>query len=88
MNDITPLNHRILTTPVEEIKMSGDIFLPDSAVEKPKESLVVEVGPDVEHVKVGDRVLASQYGGLEISYGGTAYRIYEEVDILAVVTDD
>ena len=72
----------------------GAIVIPDSAKEKPMESLVVAVGPGktdddgkkvFPEVKKGDRVLVGKYGGTEIQLDGKDYRILNSDDILAVL---
>ena len=51
---------------------------------------VVAVGTDEdlqEHVKVGDRILFGKYGGEEITFDGTDYKIVQRGDILAILQD-
>jgi chaperonin GroES len=83
--------------PVEEKDQNGkkgSIIIPDTAKEKPMESLVVAVGTGKTgddgkkvslEVKKGDRVLVSKYGGTEIKLGGKEYRIFNGDDVLAVI---
>jgi len=69
----------------KEIKgRKGVIIIPDTAKEKPMESLVVALGTGKTddkgkkvpfEVKKGDRVLAAKYGGTEIKLDGKEYRI-------------
>lgn len=78
----------------------GGIVLPDAAVERSNVGEVVAVGPGRRDkdgnlvpigLKIGDRVLASTYGGspleADASLGieGDAYRIMREDDVLATV---
>ena len=94
---IRPIGDRVLVEPMEE-KMEkgkkGGIIIPDTAKEKPMESLVVAVGTGKMddngkkiflEVKKGDRVLVNQYGGTEIKLDGKEYRIFNTDDILAVI---
>jgi chaperonin GroES len=78
----------------EEKSKKGGIIIPDTAKEKPMESLVVAVGigkTDDDgkkvplEVKKGDRVLVSKYGGTEIKLDGKDYRIFNGDEILAVI---
>jgi chaperonin GroES len=82
--------------PVEEKAngKKGGIIIPDTAKEKPMESLVVAVGTGktdddgrkiVMEVKKGDRVLVSKYGGTEIKLDGKEYRIFNGDDVLAII---
>jgi chaperonin GroES len=94
---VRPLGDRILVEPVEEKEeksKKGGIIIPDTAKEKPMESLVVAVGigkTDDDgkkvplEVKKGDRVLVSKYGGTEIKLDGKDYRIFNGDEILAVI---
>ncbi len=91
---IKPLGSRILVQRQEvQTKTVGGIFLPDSAKQKPKQGVVLAVGPGKVDdkgkkmpldVKVGDEVLFSSYGGMEYKMDDQDYLILSEEDILAV----
>ena len=95
--NVRPLGDRILVEPVEEKEnkgKKGGIIIPDTAKEKPMESLVVAVGTGKTddkgrkvpfEVKKGDHVLVSRYGGTEIKFAGKEYKILNGDDILAVI---
>jgi chaperonin GroES len=93
--NIRPLGDRILVEPAEEKETKkGGIIIPDSAKEKPMESVVVALGTGKTddngkkvpfEVKKGDRVLVSKYGGTEIKIDGKEYKILSSEDILAVI---
>lgn len=96
--NVRPLGDRILVEPVEEKKevKKGGIIIPDSAKEKPMESIVVALGTGKTddngkkvpfEVKKGDRVLVSKYGGTEIKLDGKEYKILNCDDVLAVMND-
>jgi chaperonin GroES len=95
---IRPIGDRILVEPVEEKEekgKKGGLFIPDTAKERPMESVVVAVGTGKAgddgkrvpiEVKKGDRVLVSKYGGgTEIKLDGKEYKILNGDDILAVI---
>jgi len=94
--NVRPIGDRILVEPIEDKKENGKkggIIIPDTAKEKPMESLVVAVGVGKTdddgkriplEVKKGDRVLVSKYGGTEIKVDGKDYRIFNGDDVLAV----
>jgi len=77
--------------PAEERTKSG-IVLPDSAKEKPQEGTVIAVGTgEISNgqrfpleVKVGDKIIYSKYGGMEVKIDNEEYVILSEKDILAV----
>jgi len=94
---VRPIGDRILVEAVEEKEQTGKrsgIIIPDTAKEKPMESVVVAVGTGKAgedgkrvpfEVKKGDRVLVSKYGGTEIKLDGKEYKILNGDDILAVI---
>ena len=94
---VRPIGDRILAEPVEEKEEKGKkrgIIIPDTAKEKPMESMVVAVGTGKTgddgkkipfEVKKGDRVLVSRYGGTEIKLDGREYRIFNGDEVLAVI---
>ena len=94
---VRPIGDKVLVEPLEEKEAKGKkggILIPDTAKEKPMESLVVAVGTgktgdDGKKVPIevnkGDRVLVSKYGGTEIKLEGKDYRILNSDDILALL---
>lgn len=94
--NLKPLRDRIVikAMEVEEITKSG-IVIPDTAKkERPQEGEVVAVGPGKMDdagktipvaVKVGDKVIYSKYGGVEVKVDDQEYLIMREDDILAIV---
>ncbi len=91
---IKPLADRVVIQMVEseETTKSG-IVLPGSAKEKPQVAKIVAVGPggnvdgkEVKmEVKVGDKVLISQYAGTTVKLDGVENIIVRQGDILAIV---
>lgn len=66
----------------------GNLYIPDSAKEKPQMGEVIAVGTDKELqeiVKVGDIVLYAKYGGNEVELDDKKYLIVSRADILAIV---
>ena len=92
--DIKPLGNRVLVRRSTVKSTKGGILLPDTAQEKPKEGIVIAVGPgktDDEgklqplSLKEGDRVLFSSYSGTEVKEDDLEYLIMAEEDILGVI---
>ena len=93
--NIKPLGDRILVEAIEEKEVKkGGIIIPDSAKEKPQESIVVALGTGKTddngkkvpfEVKKGDRILCSKYGGTEIKIDGKEYKLLSSDDILAIL---
>lgn len=94
MKTIKPLGNRVLIQRSKAQTTKGGILLPASAQDKPKEGVVVAVGPgkiDEEgnkepmQLKVGDRVLFSSYAGTEVKNDEEEMLILSEDDILGVL---
>ena len=93
--NVKPLGDRILVEAVEEKEQKkGGIIIPETAKEKPMESIVVALGTGKTNddgkkipfeVKKGDRILITKYGGTEIKLDGKEYKILSSDDILAVI---
>jgi len=93
--NLKPLGDRVLVEAIEEKEVKkGGIIIPDTAKEKPMESIIVALGTGKTddngkkvpfEVKKGDRVLVSKYGGTEIKLDGKDYKILNSDDILAVI---
>ena len=96
-SNIRPVGDRILVEPIEEKEnknKKGAIIIPDTAKEKPMESMVVALGTGKTddngkkvpfEIKKGDRVLVSKYGGTEIKLDGKEFKILSSDDVLAVL---
>ena len=92
--NIKPLGNRVVIKRAEakEQTKSG-ILLAGSAKEKPQYADVVAVGPGLivdgvrqeMEVKIGDKVLYSQYVGTDIKIDGEEVIILKEDDILAII---
>ena len=93
--NVKPLGDRILVEAVEEKEVKkGGIIIPDTAKEKPMESVVIALGTGKTNddgkklpfeVKKGDRILCSKYGGTEIKLEGKEFKILNSEDVLAVL---
>jgi chaperonin GroES len=83
---LVPLADRLVAKPLEaEAKTSSGFYVPDSAKEKPQMGEVVAVGKDVKEIKVGDKIVYSQYKLDNVKVDGDELMIMKEEDVLAVV---
>ena len=90
---LRPLGDRVVIKKVEaEEKTKSGIVLPGSAKEQPQIAEILAIGADIEkdekkkdQIKVGDRVIFSQYSGTEVKLDGKEVTILKLSDILAVV---
>jgi chaperonin GroES len=93
--NIKPLGDKIVIKPAKiEEKTESGIILPGSAQEKPHQGTVVAVGSGALNdkgervpmeVKVGDRVVYSKFGGVDLKYDDEEYVVIAEKDILVVL---
>ena len=91
---VTPLADRVVVKALEESEqMRGNLYIPDTAKEKPQQGEVIAAGPGrfekdkrvPMDVKVGDKILYGKYSGTEVTLDGEQYLILRETDILAVM---
>jgi chaperonin GroES len=95
MATLKPLRDKIVVERSEaEEKTSGGIVLPDTAKDKPKQGVVISVGPGrvldngkilEPQVKKGDKVLFGSFAGTEVKIEGKEYLILSESEILAII---
>jgi chaperonin GroES len=92
---LKPLEDRIAVHPSEDDGTTASgLVIPDTAKERPQEGEVMAVGPGrfedgrriPMDVSVGDKVLYSKYGGIEVKLDGEDYLILSARDVLALST--
>lgn len=98
MKNIKPLGNRVLILRSKAKTTKGGILLPETAKEKPKEGVVIAVGPgkfdesgkrETINLKVGDTVLFSSYSGTEVKDSlneNEEYLILSEDDVLGILS--
>lgn len=95
MVKLKPLRDRIVVRRSKASDSKGKILLPDSAQEKPREGLVIAVGPGKRNeegqinplcIKVNDRVLFGAYAGTEFKHDDEEYLILLEDDVLGILS--
>ena len=83
---LQPLADRIVAKEVEApTKTAGGILLPEAAKDKTQMGEVLAIGTDVKEVKVGDKIIYSEYGPNRIKADGQELLLVKEEDVLAVV---
>ena len=83
---IKPLADRVVAVREKaQEKTASGLYLPDSSKEKPVMATVVAVGPKVEQVAVGDKIVYKEYSTTDLKINETAYLIVKEDDVLATV---
>ncbi len=74
---------------IDEFKYSGRIVVPEIAKRKPTKGLVVGVADDITDIKVGDRVLYSQFAGYLLKFEDTPLvRCIGYAEVLSILWDD
>ena len=83
---IKPLADRVVAVREKaQEKTASGLSLPDSSKEKPVMATVVAVGPKVEQVVVGDKIVYKEYSTTDLKINETEYLIIKEDDVLATV---
>ncbi len=83
---IKPLADRVVAVREKAAtKTASGLYLPDNAKEKPVMASVVAVGPDVNSLKVDDKIVYKEYSTTELKVGDVEYLIVKEDDVLATI---
>ncbi len=83
-----PLGDRVLVKVQEpETKTASGIIIPDNASkEKPTQAEVMAIGPEAEHVAVGDKVVFAKYARTApVTVDDVEYLVMEVSEILGVL---
>jgi chaperonin GroES len=92
---LIPVRDHLIVKPEPENEDTGGIYVSDEAKEKPQKGIVMAIGSGRVasngeviklEIKVGDTVIYSKYGGMEIKIkeDKQVYLILTEDDILAI----
>ena len=83
---IKPLSDRVVAKAEEaKTRTASGIYLPEGAKEKSKVAEVVAVGPQVQGVQVGDKILFEEFAATDVSLDGEDFIIVKEEKIIATV---
>lgn len=94
---LIPLLDRVLVEKVvPAAKTAGGVLLPESALPKVNEGVVVAVGPGRRNmngdlipmsVKAGDKVLLPEYGGSQLKLDNKEFQLYRDEELLGILKD-
>eukprot|EP00405_Crypthecodinium_cohnii_P006950 CAMPEP_0194782706 /NCGR_PEP_ID=MMETSP0323_2-20130528/78833_1 /TAXON_ID=2866 ORGANISM="Crypthecodinium cohnii, Strain Seligo" /NCGR_SAMPLE_ID=MMETSP0323_2 /ASSEMBLY_ACC=CAM_ASM_000346 /LENGTH=191 /DNA_ID=CAMNT_0039721539 /DNA_START=71 /DNA_END=647 /DNA_ORIENTATION=+ len=94
----TPLLDRVLVQKFKpEAKTASGLFLPESAAKAPNYATVLAVGPGGRtregqvmpmNVKVGDKVVVPEYGGMTLKFEDEEFQVFRDEDILGVLNEE
>jgi len=92
---VKPLGNRVLVKRSSSPTSKGGILLPETAKEKPRQGEIIAVGPGKMDkqgkyiplsLNIGDVVIYSTYGGVEVPMDEEDFLLLSEDDILAVLS--
>ena len=85
---INPLADRIVAVREKPATQTASgLYLPDTAKEKPVFATVIAVGPDVEQLTVGNKIIYKEYSTTELTIDNHDYLIVKEEDVLGTVVE-
>mmetsp|Transcript_32396 Transcript_32396/g.92272 ORF Transcript_32396/g.92272 Transcript_32396/m.92272 type:complete len:102 (-) Transcript_32396:168-473(-) len=92
-----PLMDRVLVQKVKvEAKTATGILLPESAKDAPNWAKVLAVGPGRRtkegellpmSVKVGDKVVIPEYGGMTLKFDNEDYHVFRDEDFMGIIEE-
>lgn len=87
-----PLADRVLIKPEdtggEKMSPSGLVVIPDMGKTRATIGFVLAVGPDIEDLQIGDKVLFGKYAGSDIELNHEELVICRLDDVLGVITEE
>ena len=84
---LKPTADNIVLKQTDAVETTTSGIILDTTKEKPAIYEVMSAGPDVKEVKVGDKVVVSNFKGNDIKLDGVEYKFVKLEDVLAIVTD-
>ena len=89
--DVTlePLDDWIVVEPLDETETPAGLIVPANEAAQTRTALVAAVGPDVEAIEPGDKVLFTRDAGFEVRLTGASLRVrvLRREDLLARIHD-
>ena len=82
---LKPLKDRVVAIVEKPLEKTKSGILLGEAKEKPAYAVVESVGPEVESVKKGDKIIYKEYSTTEIKIDDKDYIILKEEDVLATM---
>ena len=85
---LKPKNDRLLISPdATPDKTEAGIIIPESAKDRPNQATVLAVGPKVDNIKEGERILFGKYAGTTFQLDDISYLLIREQDVIAEVLE-
>jgi co-chaperonin GroES (HSP10) len=91
MTDATldPLDDHIVVEPLDETETASGLIVPVNEAAQCRTGIVSAVGPDVETVEPGDKVIFPRDAGYEVRLARSSHRVrvLKREDVIARVSD-
>ena len=86
---LEPLDDWIVVEPLDETETPAGLIVPANEASQTRTGLVAAVGPEVEAIAPGDKVLFPREAGYEVRVAGASHRVrvLRREDLLARVHD-
>jgi co-chaperonin GroES (HSP10) len=86
---LEPLDDWIVVQPLEDSETPGGLIVPANEASQTRTGVVASVGPDVEAVEPGDKVLFPRNAGYEVRLVRSPHRVtvLKREDLLARIHD-
>jgi len=83
---LTPLAGRIVVKRLEPKRVTDKgLAIPKEFQIQESKGVVVELGPDISDINIGDNIVYGRYSGTEIEVDGEKYLIMRKDDVIAVL---
>ncbi len=87
--DVTlePLDDYLVVQPLDETETASGLIVPINEAAQCATGIVASVGPDVNGVEPGDKVLYPRDAGYDIRMAGSSVRVIKREELIARVHD-
>ena len=86
---LEPLDDWIVVQPLDETETAAGLIVPVNEAAQTRTAIVASVGPDVEGIDPGDKVLFARDAGMEVRLARAAHRVrvLRREDVVARIHD-
>jgi co-chaperonin GroES (HSP10) len=90
-NDVTlePLDDYIVLEPLDETELPSGLIVPSNEATHVRSGIIAAVGPDVNAIEPGDKVLFPREAGFEVRLARSSHRVrvLKREDVIARIHD-
>lgn len=84
---LEPLDDWIVVEPLDDSETASGLIVPINEGAQTRQAIVAAVGPDVESIDPGDKVLFPKDAGYDVRLGGVACKVLSRGELIARVHD-